>query len=159
MWGIVAFWLERCQAHLMHRWNGPWTHSFLNFRQAKEQTDELVASLQRPPLPAASSSASFNESLEDPTKSLQLTLGSSKPLLSTGLSLKSSLDLECAARPEEPVSQYNELYILDNCNKFKSFIYISLFFYNLVSKAICSDSTDFCLQIFVYNCVFWRKEK
>jgi hypothetical protein len=63
-----------------------------------------VASLQRPPLPAASSSASFNESLEDPTKSLQLTLGSSKPLLSTGLSLKSSLDLECAARPEEPVS-------------------------------------------------------
>ena len=63
-----------------------------------------MASLQRPPLPAASSSASFNESLEDPTKSLQLTLASSKPLLSTGLSLKSSLDLECAARPEEPVS-------------------------------------------------------
>ena len=64
-----------------------------------------MASLQRPPLPAASSSASFNESLEDPTKSLQLTLGSSKPLLSTGLSLKSSLDLECAgSRPEEPVS-------------------------------------------------------
>ena len=69
-----------------------------------------MASLQRPPLPAASSSASFNESLEDPTKSLQLTLGSSKPLLSTGLSLKSSLDLECAARPEEPVS--NQIYLV-----------------------------------------------
>ena len=63
-----------------------------------------MASLQRPPLPAASSSASFNESPEDPTKSLQLLGGSSKPLLSTGLSLKSSLDLECAVRPEEPVS-------------------------------------------------------
>ena len=32
------------------------------------------------------------------------------------------------------------------------------FFYNLISKAICSDCTDFCLQIFVYNCVFRKKE-
>ena len=41
----------------------------------------------------------------------------------------------------------------------RSFIYISLFVHNLISKAICSDSTNFCLQIFVYNCVFWKKEK
>ena len=54
---------------------------------------------------------------------------------------------------------YNKLWILDNWNKFKSFIYISLLFYNLISKAICSDCTDFCLQIFVHNCVFWKKEK
>ena len=26
-------------------------------------------------------------------------------------------------------------------------------------KAICSDCTDFCLQIFVYSCVFRKKEK
>ena len=54
---------------------------------------------------------------------------------------------------------YNKLWILDNWNKFKSFIYISLFSYNLISKAISSDCTDFCLQTFVYNCVFWKKEK
>ena len=43
---------------------------------------------------------------------------------------------------------YNKLYILDNWNKFKSFIYISLFVHNLVSKeAICSECTDFCLQL------------
>ena len=30
-------------------------------------------------------------------------------------------------------------------------------FYNLISKDICSDCTDFCLQIFVYDCVFWKK--
>ena len=114
-----------------------------------------MASLQRPPLPAASSSASFNESLEDPTKSLQLTLGSSKPLLSTGLSLKSSLDLECAARPEEPVSQYNELYILDNCNKFKSFIYISLFFDTTSSVKLF----EVTVQIFVYKLCFSEKGK
>ena len=34
-----------------------------------------------------------------------------------------------------------------------------MFSYNLISKAICSDCRDFCLQIFVYNCVFWKKEK
>ena len=39
---------------------------------------------------------------------------------------------------------YNKLWILDNWNKFKSFIYISLLFYNLISKAICSDCTDLC---------------
>ena len=38
-------------------------------------------------------------------------------------------------------------------------MYISLFFHNLVSKAICSDCAGFCLQIFAYNCVFWKKEK
>ena len=38
-------------------------------------------------------------------------------------------------------------------------MYILLFSYNLISKAICSDCTDFCLQIFVYNCVFRKKEK
>ena len=38
-------------------------------------------------------------------------------------------------------------------------LYILLFFYNLISKAICSDCTDFCLQIFVYNCIFRKKEK
>ena len=32
-------------------------------------------------------------------------------------------------------------------------------FYNLISKAICSACTGVCLQIFVYNCVFWKKEK
>ena len=32
-------------------------------------------------------------------------------------------------------------------------------FYNLISKAICSDCTDISLQIFVYNCVFRKKEK
>ena len=31
--------------------------------------------------------------------------------------------------------------------KFKSFIYISLFFHNLISKAIFSECTDFCLQL------------
>ena len=36
----------------------------------------------------------------------------------------------------------------------KLYIYISLFFYNLISKAICSDCTDFCLQI-----VFFGKRK
>ena len=38
-------------------------------------------------------------------------------------------------------------------------LYILLLVYNLISKAICSDCTDFCLQIFVYICVFWKKEK
>ena len=31
-------------------------------------------------------------------------------------------------------------------------------FYNLISEAICSNCTDFCLQIFVYNCVFWKRK-
>ena len=26
------------------------------------------------------------------------------------------------------------------------------------SSVICSDCTDFCLQIFVYNCVFWKRK-
>ena len=44
--------------------------------------------------------------------------------------------------------QYNKSYILDNWNKFKSFIYISLFVHNLISKAICiSECMDFCLQL------------
>ena len=30
-------------------------------------------------------------------------------------------------------------------------------FYNLISKAIFSNCTDFYLQIFVYNCVFRKK--
>ena len=34
-----------------------------------------------------------------------------------------------------------------------------LFVPNLISKAICSVCKDFCLQIFVYNCVFQKKEK
>ena len=34
--------------------------------------------------------------------------------------------------------------MLDNLNKFKSFIYILLFVYNLISNAICSECTDFC---------------
>ena len=40
---------------------------------------------------------------------------------------------------------YDKLYILDNSNKFKSFISVKLFLVNV--------------QIFVYNCVFWKKEK
>ena len=38
-------------------------------------------------------------------------------------------------------------------------MYISLFSYNLISKAIFSDCTDFCLQIFIFDCVFRKKEK
>ena len=38
-------------------------------------------------------------------------------------------------------------------------LYILLFVHNLISKAICSNSTDFCLQIFVYKCLFLKKEK
>ena len=38
-------------------------------------------------------------------------------------------------------------------------LYIFPFFYNLKSKAICRYCTDFCLQIFVYSCVFRKKEK
>ena len=34
-----------------------------------------------------------------------------------------------------------------------------MFSYNLISKAIISDRKDFCLQSFVYNCVFRKKEK
>ena len=37
--------------------------------------------------------------------------------------------------------------ILENWNKFKSFIYISLLSYNLISKAICSECADFCFQL------------
>ena len=39
------------------------------------------------------------------------------------------------------------------------YIYFVIFLHNLISKAICSDCTGFCLQIFVYNCVFRKKEK
>ena len=39
------------------------------------------------------------------------------------------------------------------------YIFCCCFLHNLISKAICSDCTDFCLQIFVDNCVFRKKEK
>ena len=47
----------------------------------------------------------------------------------------------------DPYNKFNQLYILDNWNKFKSFIYIWLFVYDLINKAICSECTDFCLQL------------
>ena len=41
----------------------------------------------------------------------------------------------------------------------KALYILVVFLQNVISKAICSDCTDFCLQIFVYNCVFRKKEK
>ena len=36
-------------------------------------------------------------------------------------------------------------------------LYILRFLYNLISKSICNECADFCLQIFVYNCVLGTK--
>ena len=38
------------------------------------------------------------------------------------------------------------------------YIYISLFF-NTTSSVVWNDCADFCLQIFVYHCIFQKKEK
>ena len=37
-------------------------------------------------------------------------------------------------------------------------LYIFPIFYNLISKTICSDCADFCIQIYVYNCVFGKSK-
>ena len=41
-------------------------------------------------------------------------------------------------------NSYNKLQIPENCYKLKSFIYISLFVHNTISKAIFSECEDFC---------------
>ena len=53
----------------------------------------------------------------------------------------------------------NDRFLTSETNSKALYVYISLFFYDLISKAICSDCTDLCLQTFVYKCVFQKKEK
>ena len=41
----------------------------------------------------------------------------------------------------------NDRFLTSETNSKALYVYISLFFYDLISKAICSDCTDFCLRL------------
>ena len=62
-----------------------------------------------------------------------------------------------ANRPTSTIGIINYRFLTTETNL--KALYIFCCFYNHISKAICSDCTDFWLQIFVYNCVFRKKEK